>query len=34
MGLVGAGVPIERGGVQAALDHLAATGEQAGAALR
>jgi alanine-glyoxylate transaminase/serine-glyoxylate transaminase/serine-pyruvate transaminase len=34
MGLVGAGVPIERGGVQAAMDHLAATGARAGAALR
>jgi alanine-glyoxylate transaminase/serine-glyoxylate transaminase/serine-pyruvate transaminase len=34
MGLVGAGVPIERGGVQAAIDHLAATGARAGAALR
>jgi alanine-glyoxylate transaminase/serine-glyoxylate transaminase/serine-pyruvate transaminase len=35
MGLVGAGVPIERGGVQAALDHLAAAaGAEAGAALR
>jgi alanine-glyoxylate transaminase / serine-glyoxylate transaminase / serine-pyruvate transaminase len=34
MGLVGAGVPIERGGVQAAIDHLGATGASAGAALR
>jgi alanine-glyoxylate transaminase/serine-glyoxylate transaminase/serine-pyruvate transaminase len=34
MGLAGAGVPIERGGVQAAMDHLAATGARAGAALR
>jgi alanine-glyoxylate transaminase/serine-glyoxylate transaminase/serine-pyruvate transaminase len=34
MGLVGAGVPIERGGVQAAIDHLGATGARAGAALR
>jgi alanine-glyoxylate transaminase/serine-glyoxylate transaminase/serine-pyruvate transaminase len=34
MGLIGAGVPIERGGVQAAIDHLAATGAPAGAALR
>ena len=33
MGLVGAGVPIERAGVQAAIDHLAATGTRAGAAL-
>jgi alanine-glyoxylate transaminase/serine-glyoxylate transaminase/serine-pyruvate transaminase len=33
MGLVGAGVPIERGGVQAAIDHLGATGARAGAAL-
>jgi alanine-glyoxylate transaminase/serine-glyoxylate transaminase/serine-pyruvate transaminase len=34
MGLVGAGVPIERGGVQAAIDHLGATGARAGTALR
>jgi alanine-glyoxylate transaminase/serine-glyoxylate transaminase/serine-pyruvate transaminase len=34
MGLVGAGVPIERGGVQAGIDHLGATGARAGAALR
>jgi alanine-glyoxylate transaminase / serine-glyoxylate transaminase / serine-pyruvate transaminase len=32
MGLAGAGVPVERGGVQAAIDHLAATaGAEAGA---
>jgi alanine-glyoxylate transaminase/serine-glyoxylate transaminase/serine-pyruvate transaminase len=35
MGLIGAGVPVERGGVQAAIDHLAATARtEAGAALR
>jgi alanine-glyoxylate transaminase / serine-glyoxylate transaminase / serine-pyruvate transaminase len=35
MGFIGAGVPVERGGVQAAIDHLAATARTAaGAALR
>jgi alanine-glyoxylate transaminase/serine-glyoxylate transaminase/serine-pyruvate transaminase len=33
MGLLGAGVPIERGGVQAALDHLGAADARSGAAL-
>jgi alanine-glyoxylate transaminase/serine-glyoxylate transaminase/serine-pyruvate transaminase len=33
LGLLGAGVPIARGGVQAALDHLAATDARSGAAL-
>jgi alanine-glyoxylate transaminase / serine-glyoxylate transaminase / serine-pyruvate transaminase len=34
MGLVGAGVPIRRGGVQAALDHLAETAGAGVGALR
>jgi alanine-glyoxylate transaminase / serine-glyoxylate transaminase / serine-pyruvate transaminase len=34
MGLVGAGVPIARAGVQAALDHLVATAESEAGALR
>jgi alanine-glyoxylate transaminase/serine-glyoxylate transaminase/serine-pyruvate transaminase len=33
LGLLGAGVPIARGGVQAALDHLAATDARSGAAV-
>jgi alanine-glyoxylate transaminase/serine-glyoxylate transaminase/serine-pyruvate transaminase len=33
LGLLGAGVPIARGGVQAALDHLAAADARSGAAV-